>query len=479
MNGPLDSNADSSHRARSVVAAALAREARILAEGIPDMEVREEAFNRVAQALACAGEVEKARDVVEQIQDVGSRNRALVEMAQALGRTGKLREARAAAERIPTLGDRASALVDIVGWFIDANRVSEAQSMIGETLEIAGHMADVETRDAILRRSAVALAGIGKPEEALAAVRRTENGARRVETLRMIFQALYFQGDVESARAVVREVQTLAESMNEGWEKAEAFRETAELLAWIGEGADARVVADDIPDEGKQIEAWGEAAWSFAMKGKISEAREIVERAEDPGDRAHILLKIATALAEEGMASEAEAVIREARGLARRVPKTAGRYSLLAQVAGVLAKAGRLKQALQEAKNIRDVEWHDLALLHISDALNGQRRVQSALEVVDLIKDWSRLGEECLLGMAWSLAEAGNHSQAKAVIRKAYEVARRRDARTRDSALIDVAVTFAAIGSTEEAIAVVREIQEEATRVRGLADVVMCISKVG
>jgi tetratricopeptide (TPR) repeat protein len=177
-------------------------------------------------------------------------------------------------------------------------------------------------------------------------------------------------------------------------------------------------------------------------------------RALSPEGKVHALIGISSRLDDH----EKRMVLQEALDAARGIGQEPHRSGALAALAPRLAEAGRLEQALQVAREIRDAVTRAATLAEL-----GQ--VEDALDVARGIAfEWARA--DALVGLAPYLAEAGRLEQA-------VDVARRiRLDWTR-------ARTLAALGQVEEALDVARGIGDEWSRAGALRELAPYLAEAG
>jgi len=309
-----------------------------VAAAIDDAEIieRVEAFARLGEILAAAGQVDEARRVVDRIPHVGAQVRALAKVAALVAKADEAKanavfaEADALATGIVDPEDQAEAFKTLAvqlaeaGWFDRADAVlarliakeasaymiSRGLEEIAQSLWDAGqkaaatqHLGKAELFTAmteypggksfhLLDISHIYIA-FGQHDAAERVAAGIENAMHRAVALSDIGVALAEIGQpAEAARiaAVISEIEGA-----EGW-RGEGPANIANALAAAGEVAAAEAVAEGIVETYWRANALAQVAIALAKRGQLSEAERIARRIEDPAWRAVALGAVAAGL---------------------------------------------------------------------------------------------------------------------------------------------------------------------------------------
>jgi tetratricopeptide (TPR) repeat protein len=267
-----------------------------MADGIDNLAWRRGARAQIAGALAARGELDRAMEIARAIDDDYQRNRGFAEIAEALAGSGELSRARAAAEGITDAELRERVISGISSVALDEND-------LGQALEAALSMSESTTRT----QAVIDLAfEFGGPDidtesqrqlvEALLATRQmTIDAGGHWTDLYNITTALSVLGETSEALAT-------ADAIDEVDRRHEALASVASSAAYIGNVESAEAIVADIEalssEPGILDEPLASIAAARAEAGDIDGALTLIERIEEPGVRAAALARIAATLPE-------------------------------------------------------------------------------------------------------------------------------------------------------------------------------------
>ena len=351
---------------RTVVeeATAILSEALSAARRITDGSKRAEAFSKVAEAQAQAGDISEALSTARRIEGGLDRTQALGAVAEAQAKTGEnlgaarsISEALSTARRIAADSERAMAFSTVAEAQAKAGDSHGASWSISEALSAARRIEDRPDRAVALVWVANAQRKAGNIAKALNIAQSIEDHGPLSMALSAVAVAQAKAGDSHGASRSISEALSAAQRTPPFMHK-HYLREVAKSQAKAGDISGALSIARKL--EGYHSD-WvlRAVAEAQAKEGDISEALSTARRIEGDLDRARALSATAEAQKKAGDSEGASRSISEALSTARRIGEDGTRSYALSAVATAQAKAGDNQAAARS----------------ISEALNAARSV--------------------------------------------------------------------------------------------------------
>jgi bifunctional DNase/RNase/tetratricopeptide (TPR) repeat protein len=381
------------------IATALARagdhlRAEVLAwcPGLPGQQA--EALAQVAAALARTGQhqqgaaiAEEAKTLAQSIADPDQQAQALTGVAGALAGTGQHQQAAAIAEQAEALArsvaspDRqAEALARVAAALAGARQYQQAEALAGRAGKLARLIADPYPRQKTTAQVAGVLAEAGQYQQAEALARSCFDPDQQGPALAQVAKVLAGAGQFQRAEA-------LAESITVLDERAQSLAQVAEALAGAGQyeraaaiAGRAEALARSITDPVWQELAMMRVARALPGAGLHRQAGALARSIPSLGYRAESLAEVAGALAQAGQHEQAAAVAGEAQALAPSIASPEQNGRVLAQVAGALARAGEYQRAEALTRSIR--YSRDAALSQVAEAFAWAGQYEQAETLV-------------------------------------------------------------------------------------------------
>ncbi|MEU9998281.1 hypothetical protein [Streptomyces sp. NPDC050848] len=306
------------------------------------------------------------RDALE-----GRNSRVDVSLPHAWAACGHFGRAEALARSIPEPDDRADALVRVAEELVEHGDPGSAVRLIEVAENTAlGYDSDGRRRSDVLDRTARAWLRAGSPERAGALVR-------------------FIEGTYE------REL--LVPDIARQWVRA-------------GESARAEALALAEPDPRARALGLAAVAGAWAEAGDVEQVRTFLS-AVDPEAAPLARVSAATALLAAGRRTEAEHLAEGIEeGLSSESP-------VVADVIGLLARAGWCDRALAVAAGIDDVRSREAAVIEVVRAMAAAGAYEEAKALARAIEDSDRRGD-ALLGVVVELADAGRWDEAEHLARR-------------------------------------------------------------
>ena len=302
-----------------------------------------------------------ASKVAEQIDDAPLRAQALVNVAGSLAKVGNTYRARLIAKdavRVVTpfqnyLGNLRQAFVDVVKSLV---RVG----LVDETLEVIREIGDVALRAEILMGVVGALACFGRVDEAIEIVEQYEDTLSGAQAMVYVACGLAKMGDMAKAQQVAGEAVGTLKKVSK--------------LSWS-----ARQILVDV-------------AGSLARAGLVDEALKVVVHIDDSEERAQAMVYVACGLAKMGDMAKAQQITGEAVGTLKQFPNLWwNARQTFVDVAGSLARAGLVDEALKVVEHINDPEGRAQAMDHVASLLTEPNQLLEALSFAKRLDDFGSL----------------------------------------------------------------------------------------
>ena len=279
----------------------------------------------------------------------------------------------------------------------------------------------------------------------------------------------------------------LARHIKNDQERAEALIKIAEAVTSYQDTAEAAAILNAILEQAQtiapvdiRIKVLREIALRLAQTGAFESAEQLLRETwqttdKDPGkieDKATGLIELAINLAEQRQTEQASHLVAEAVSLNRDNLDNASRVRVLAKIAPVQARLGRLKKALETVTDIDYIESKVAALQDIADLLIAQGDIETGLQVLTKTLRLAQMLKEAsgrtsaLCRIAAMLATHGEKNEAYKLLGEAVQTARTIDqAALKGKALAEIAQTLANIGQIKEAKTLIAEVLPLATTI--------------
>jgi len=348
------------------------QEALEVARGIGDDDTQ-------IQALVGLGHVHDALEVARRIGDGDAR-------VQALAALDRVEEALELARAIGIEPARAEALAKLAPRLVKSGRVQEAfeaahaggdhvlarllpmlatLGCLKDALDLARSIRCREERTQALRGLARRFVELGHAGEALDAVRRIRGERARARALAELAPRL-----TELDR--VREAMAMARGFRSELGREQALASLAPCLAEFGHVEESLAISEGISDERYRAHALAELAPHLAKLGRITQALEVTQRIRHEEDRDCVLALVAPCIADQGG-------MEHALGIARSIRTEAARDYALAKLAPRLNEAGRTHESMAVARSIGDARRQASVMARLG-------RIKNALEAAQRIR---------------------------------------------------------------------------------------------
>jgi lipopolysaccharide biosynthesis regulator YciM len=442
-----------------------------LACSIPDLYARTSAQARVAEALAIGGQFDRAEDLARSIADPDRQTRALVVVAATLATARQFKRAELLAGSIIDTDQQMEALGAIAACLAADGQVAPARQIASAVERMARSVTVSDADPRVLHRVAEALMAIEDFDRAERVARVMSLSRQSAEQLAIVAEALVAAGQVDRAEQVAR-------SVTHPYERDAA-------LARVG-----------VAQRQAQTQALMRAAEEFAAAGQFDRVENLARRTTWTYERDPVLARVAAVLIAAGQFDRAEHVARlfdrwqeplsvtvavdfvevgqfdRAENLARDMIEPY-HQDALAQVAEALTKAGEFKRAEQLARSIPNTDGQVDALAGIAAALAADGQVAQARKIAAAVERMARV--------TVSDADPKSHNVGEALIDEfdRYEhpfASAAPDWRRRWRA---VAEALVAVGKSDRAENLARNLTEPSERELALARVAEALAAVG
>ncbi|PZT69015.1 hypothetical protein DN402_16905 [Streptomyces sp. SW4] len=287
--------------AQSLIAASRCEQAREIVHAIDSPATRSRALAELTHAMAQVGSHEEALNIAETIMAPRSQVEALGHIACALANCGQGERAIEIARRISLIGSRVETLAEDRYLLAQAER--EESSFIGPRIHSQPHIEAGPLVDV-----ALAVARMGRHEEALEIVPSIGDGAAQARALGGIARAVAQAGQVERALEI-------CQSIRDGAAQARALGGIARAVAQAGQVERALKICQSISGK-KQLAQEARGSW---RRTKVS---------------ASAMSEVAYAIAEAGQ-------VERALEIARAIPQTDKQIAALSAIGHIAAELGQ------------------------------------------------------------------------------------------------------------------------------------------
>ncbi len=350
-----------------------------------------------------------------------------------------------------------------------------------EALAIAKSFEDANLRASTLVKIAEVLARTEQPQEAVKVAKLIEEEGRRSEALVKVAQNLAQINQLEEAL-------TIAGGIENAVSRSSAFVDVVKKLAQANQIQKALEVTNKIEIPGQHSMALESIAQAFIQNGQLDQALLITGHIELAPIRSSSLVLIAKAFSKGNQSPQALFV---ARNIEFAIP----RITALIDIAQTLHKTGQpgtsnavFKEAISVARIIEPPSSRLTSLIAIAQSLHQAEQVEASSTIFKeaLAVAIARAGENPrdqlfdLFGYARSFAQAGQVEATKKILNEALLV-QKKDANTPIylHRVSDVAQMLAQAGQTQEALSIVRSIEDSRSRSESLSKMAQLMVNAG
>ncbi len=339
------------------------KEAREVAELIPDRAKRLEALSAIVEVMLVKDGKRTAQDTAEEIikdarglDDMLKRITIDAQMAAVISKAGNAKRALTVLNDLQQIIRNPRSFAGAGERGVAMRHVAQAYAEMGEpnrALALLDEVSGDDDRTAVLLSAAKALAKAGRTDEALAAAGRIETDRYRAVALGRVAAEMARRGDEEKSFALISYALRLTRGIELPYAKSYAAGQIALSLVDIGL-------------------RYGEKAFSRALEATGS--------MESDQLRAYVLWNVANAQARMAMSADATATTALANRATRQMISSFDQVWMLADVAAeriaagetVLARAA-LDRGLDIARGITDASGRARALARLAAALYDVR----------------------------------------------------------------------------------------------------------
>jgi tetratricopeptide (TPR) repeat protein len=441
-----------------------------------------------ANILAQLGKFAQALEVVQEMTDKGYQAltwcriaHALVQAQQQERATELANQALAMARDIPEAQDQADALR------LMADMGLAKAGMFDLALEAVRAIADAKERGKALQELASTLAWEGALAPAIAAAKGIDDYSGREKALRDIALIFAHTGQSELAFKAVQ-------AQESPWHKTTVLLDVTTRLRGSVQQEDAPTIIEQALSSARAIDTPAAAVQALSGLAKIclqeeqpqlartivEEVLAMIERVEPLKEpqRIQLLRAMARALAQRG-------ALEQARTVANAIADETERYPVLAEMVRCYAEAGDHQQATAVAervvvitKGLEKTSANLDMLLKAAASLAHVRTLEYALVVAEAIPDAIRQ-LNAHADIAKSLAQAGNHEQARALAQQTRQAIDRLAQTPPAHVMLSIADALAQAGTMEHALAVAEAITDSGGQARALSRLAQRSAEVG
>ena len=183
------------------------------------------------------------------------------------------------------------------------------------------------------------------------------------------------------------EVASSIEDPDEFGVTARALNRLTESLTREEEYEYALEVAKSIEPHYRELrgEAFCYIVWAFARIGKINQASQIVELIDSQQEKLSAISVIAYELLQKGDQEQAQKYVNLGLNILNRIEENGQVASVLTDMAQILAKSGKVEEAIKVAKTIQVEYAKASAIRDIIYYLIQERNVDYALQLINLL----------------------------------------------------------------------------------------------
>jgi len=276
-----------------------------------------------------------------------------------------------------------------------------------------------------------------------------------------------FEAAVEAARA--------AQGLDE---RTSALAAVARGNAELGRSEAAREVMREVfasfnrlKDQDSRDKTWKSIALTCAALGRFTDALNAARQIESAYDLSDALVKVAHELARDGQFRRALAAIEEA-------PDAFVVAKGLAALAVIFAEKGRLEEGFRLLGRVKQRPIRTAALVQMARSLNEQADYANAFRAIAQVPSSAAMRDVVAAEIATACTESADEANASEnlkVAHKAVSLIGRAEFRWEPE--IHVADKYEELGRYKDALGVLRQAQETATRIKDAAESSSAIAK--
>ncbi|MGC5277330.1 hypothetical protein, partial [Actinomadura citrea] len=271
---------------------------------------------------------------------------------------------------------------------------------------------------------------LGNPTRAEALAQSITSSLQRVEVLASLIEAATKVGDLDLARLLTDQAETVARSIRDPSQQANAWTSLARAVAATGDLDRAEAIARSITNPSQQAGALTSLAEAVAATGDLDRSRQLTDQTEtiarsitDPSQHARALTSLAEAAAKVGDLDRARQLTDQTETIARSITDPYEQGCALSSLAEAAAKVGDLDrarlltdQAETVARSITDPSQQAGALTSLADAIAATGDLDRAEAIARSITDPSQQAR-ALTSLAHAIAVTGDLDRAEAIAR--------------------------------------------------------------
>ena len=267
----------------------------------------------------------------------------------------------------------------------------------------------------------------------------------RAQALVNVAGSLAKVGNTYGARLIAKDaVRVVTPFQNYLGNLRQAFVDVVKSLARVGLVDETLEVIGEIGDVDLRAEISIGVVGALACFGRVDEAIEIVEQFEDTLSGAQAMVYVACGLAKMGDMAKAQQVAEEAVGTLKKVSKLSwSARQIFVDVAGSLARAGLVDEALKVVEHIDDPEGQAQAMDHVASLLTEPNHFLEALSFAKRLDKFGSLAS-IVFDLVLELINEGRLDESLDLCEQI------NDSMVHDEALIRVSTAFARGGRIKD-----------------------------
>jgi hypothetical protein len=432
-------------------------QARTVAAAVPDEWERAQIFRQLAEAMVAAQHsdvavvFEQAHNAAAAVPDAERRAKALTDLVDVLITAHEFTQACVTAEAVPDTKRQAKAFIrlteamvtaqhpDAAVIFVRAWTMAErddrpevlatlrADGDFTQVRAVAAAIQDAEIRVEVLSCLAEAMVTAQHPDAAAVLMQAWETTKALPNDRMHAFARIRLAKTMTltqhpEAAAVFEQIRAMAAVLPDySWEQAEVLWLLSEALITVGDLRQARVVAEDLPDDYGRPEVLATLSTALIAAGEFAEARAAAAAVPYERRRAEALSEVAQAMAAT-QHPDAATVFVQVRAVAEALRDDAQWVAVLKPLSAVLIMVGHFAQARAVAEAIPDDATRTEVLETLCGSLITAGEFAEAWVVAVMVPDaWRRTVALSQLSQAMFIAR---HRDSAAVFAEARAVAK-------------------------------------------------------
>ncbi|SFF84710.1 hypothetical protein SAMN05421678_102382 [Actinopolymorpha cephalotaxi] len=339
------------------------------------------------------------------------------------------------------------------------------------------------------------LNALGELDRARAVAEQAEQGLRAITSTdseeqahanAAVARAYAKIGDIPHAQALIGRALTAAKALDNGPQRADAFRAVTRAVAATGNIGEALALAGEINRSPERAGAVSAVALEIAESGNWKRGYSISRSIRPRADRAHTLATIAKAASISGARRRADSIAAEAQSLAFSIQNPGRRAWILAAVAREVRSIYGPEAAWQILREAESAALVTPKASERTDALTSIAGVLALCGVPDraaeLVRDIPSLRRRAraLAVLASNVAMAGEKHTAEQIANEAEAISRSLDGGSRVAVgQAALAQATAAVGDIEQAVHLAHSISDVPRRDRALTTTAEAVARAG